>query len=76
MMIGTDQARSKLLTTNIRVMWQNWRSNRAFKSFDDMSTTGAMPGIRIVSSARSCPSPGAIGQMWVIQCDGWYKSLA
>jgi hypothetical protein len=41
-----------------------------------LSTTAAMPGTRSsISPGRSCPSPAAIGQAWVIQCEDWYKPL-
>jgi hypothetical protein len=48
-------------------MRQNWLSNRVFKSFDDIVDHCCMPGTRSsISPGRSCLSPAAIGQPWVI----------
>jgi hypothetical protein len=54
-------------------MHQNWLSNRVFNRSTILWTTAAMPGTRSsISPGRSCLSPAAIGQPWVIQCEDWY----
>src|SRR5207245_10978123 len=40
------------------------------------STTAATPGTRSsISPGRLCPSRAAIGQVWVTQCEDWYKLI-
>ena len=58
-------------------IWQFMRQELAVEPsvqiVRQLSTTAAMPGTRSsISPGRSCLSPAAIGQPWVIQCEDWY----
>ena len=53
-------------------MRQNWLSNRVFKSFDDIVDHCCYAWDTLIDQPwKICPSPAAIGQAWVIQCEDW-----
>lgn len=56
-----------------RFMRQNWLSNRAFESFDDIVQHCYYAGNTLIDQpCKIISARAAIGQPWLIQCDDWH----